>query len=149
MAYFNNSNNAGLYTTTSTPGEFNAYLFPSQTSANDEANVFADDWSTGGQPSYMAGPSRSLRPEVGIGKCSCSLLDKRHLTCESPDSVSSGTSYTPQTYGYGQPSLPGYGWPTIDPYAQSRHSGIVSQEGSFAGTMAPGFSTVVPTPSSG
>jgi len=43
MAYFNNSNNAGFYSTSSAPGEFDAYPFPSQTSANEEANIFADD----------------------------------------------------------------------------------------------------------
>ena len=83
MAYFSNSNNAGFYSPSSAPSEFNAYPFPSQTPVNDGANVFADDWSTGGQPSYTAGPSMSLRPEATFGKCSCSLLDKRRLTRES------------------------------------------------------------------
>jgi len=149
MAYFNNSNNAGLYPTSSASGEFDTYLFPGQTTINDEANAFADNRSTGGQPSYTAGPSRSLRPGAGFGECSCSLLDERYLTREYPDPTSSGTLYTPQTYGYGQPSLPGYDRSTIDPYTQSHYSGIVSQEGSFASVMAPRFSTVVPTPSSG
>ena len=37
----------------------------------------------------------------------------------------------------------------IDPYAQPRPSGIMNRDSSFAGTVAPEFSTMVATPSTG
>jgi hypothetical protein len=81
MAYFNNTNDAGFYSTFPTPGEFDGYPFLGQMSANEEANAsttntFADGWNVGRQPDYMAGLSRSLQAEASLGKPSRSLLDK-------------------------------------------------------------------------
>jgi len=82
MANFNNIDDTDFYPALPAFDEFGAYLFPSQTPANEEANVFADDWSVGEQPSHMAGLSSNLWPEDNSGKCSCSLREKRHLTRE-------------------------------------------------------------------
>ena len=82
MANFNNIDDTDFYPALPAFDEFGAYLFPSQTPANEEANVFADDWSVGEQPGHMAGLSSNLWPEATFGKRSCSLRDKRHLTRE-------------------------------------------------------------------
>ena len=92
MAYFNNTNNAGFYSTSSGSGEFDGYQFPSQmpTTTAEEANgqshgIYADYWSTASQPGLTIDSSISLPTAVGYGKyhCSISLIGVSRLGLQS------------------------------------------------------------------
>ena len=154
MAYFNNINNADLYSTSFVFGEPDAYPFLSQLSATEEVDVsqtygsLADRWGMVGHPRPMVGSPTSLRATASCGKRHCSLFIDRCLTREPLESVASASWYAPQTIGYGQPSHPGYYRPAVGQQAQSHSSGPSSWDGSINSTAVLEPSMTVPTPSS-
>ena len=150
MAHSDNN----TYPTPSTSGELEGYPFSNEASTTEETNVqtpdaFVDNWGVDGQSSHTANPSRGLRAEASLGKCSYTLLDNSHLTRESPESVTSVTQQEAQTHGHGELSFPRYYWPLVGGYDQSHHSSTWSRDNSFASTAASESPTVVSAPSSG
>jgi len=74
MDYFNNIDDTDLYSTSYTPGDFDAHPFLDQASATEETHgTFADGWSMGVQPDHAVGWPSSLEVEASFGKHSCSL----------------------------------------------------------------------------
>lgn len=86
MGYSDNSDNTNLYSAPSSPGEFDAYPFPSQASIIEEVNgslsTFTGGCSMGKKPGHVAGSQRALRAEASFGKYNRSLLNDRRLTRE-------------------------------------------------------------------
>ena len=58
-------------------------------------------------------------------------------------------SHITQINGYGQPSYPDHHQPAVDQQARPYHPGFLSQDASFADTVASGPSTMTPAPRSG
>jgi hypothetical protein len=140
MVYFNNTDDANLYTTTSTSGEFD--LYPSQTLATEWANgqnydAFANGWSAG----YAVGSPRSLRAEASFGKHNNIPLDDHGLMCTSLQTLYPRRRATITTI------YPGHHWPVANQHAQSYHSDTINRSDSFVNTMAPEFSAAISTPS--
>ena len=80
MAYFNNTNNADFYSTSSGSGEFDGYPFLGQTPTTtiEEANgqthgIYADYWSTASQPGLAVDSSTNPPTTASYGKYHCSL----------------------------------------------------------------------------
>lgn len=111
MAYFNNSNAANFYPTSSMSfGEFDTHLTrisATEPVENEHPHTFANGRSMGRQLGEADGPSTSLRAEGNSGKHDFVLLGDRGLTCTSPEPASSVTSHTAQTHGYDQLPHPG------------------------------------------
>ena len=71
MDYFN-IDNTNLYSTSYTPGDFDAYPFLYQASTTEETHgTFADGWSMDVQPDHAVGWPRGLEVEANFGKHSC------------------------------------------------------------------------------
>ena len=72
MACFNDTNDTSLYPPFSTPGEFDTEQFLDQTSVTEETGVrtstFADGWTVGNRPGYVAGETNGLRAEGNFGR---------------------------------------------------------------------------------
>jgi len=153
MAYFNHVNNDTFYPASTTSGEFGAYPFLGQMSANDEGSVptsdpFANGWGVGGQGGYMDSEPMGFQAVTSFGEDNSSLPAGRRLTRGFPESVPLVTSQTIQTHDYGQPPYPEYYWPPTDQYAQPDYSGATDLANYFANTMTLEAPVEVPTPSS-
>jgi len=75
MTYYNNTDDASFYPTSSAFGELDSYPSLGQMTATEGANFEAPEnsWNVNGQPDYMAGPSTSFGPEASFGEYDCSL----------------------------------------------------------------------------
>ena len=147
MAYFNNTNNAGFYPSSSFSGGLDAYPYLSQGSATEEFNhqisgTFTDHWN-------MVGSPISLQATASCGKYHCDLFVNLCLKRGSSESVASVTSYGASANDYSQMSHRGNHWPTVNEWPQYHHSGFSSHSGSFVGTVASERSVAqIPVPSS-
>jgi len=155
MAYFNHVNNAAFYSAPAAPGQFDAFPFLGQMSANEEDNIlqtynqFAGGWSMGEQPDYMVGGPSNFPAEADFGKDNFGPLARRCLTRGSPASLPSVASYPAQDFGYGQPPYPGNFWPANAQYVQPHRPDVVNWDDSFSNVVALGAPMVHPTPGSG
>lgn len=136
MDYFNDINNTGFYTTT-TSGEFYAYPIETSVPGWVEVRIYETSpygWGVGGWPDYPASSQVSPRAETGP----FISHGPTHIFLESTSSV---TSSGAQTQDYKHSSFPeghqsAAGWDT-----QSSPSGVVGR-GNY--TVGSGTSAVVP-----
>ena len=154
MAYFNGTNNASFYSTSSAFGEPDAYPLLSQMLATEGVGstytygAFTDQWGMAEQPGPTVDSLTSLAT-ADYGKYHCIHFIGRSLTYESSESAASAASFETQTNGYGQPSYTEQYWPAVGQQTQPYHSGFSSHDIFFASTVASETSTAIPAPSSG
>ena len=154
MAYFNNTNNAGVCPAPSASGELEAHPFLGHTSAAEEVNnqmydTSVDQWNMNRQSGPVVGLRTNLRATASYGKYCCGFFVNWCLTRESSESVVSATPYASPASGYDQQSYSGNNWSAVSQWPQHHHSGFPSQGGPFVSVIASERSTGVQIPSSG
>jgi len=156
MAYFNNTDDANPYSTSSAYEELDPYPVLNQMSVGELADIPAFNTPTHGWDMYMidhpgptAGSPTGPLPTTSCGKYHCSLFVVRCLTRVSAEPAAPANSYTAQVDGYAQPIYPDNHWPAVDQQAQLCHSGFLSPNDSFASTLALEAPAVVSNSNSG